>query len=161
MGKRWHELHGEIIGDPDNPATITVVFNNNEVYSGTAPTSASYNNLNTFNQTVLCNWSDDAELSGLIPVAVTVLNGDLKLQKITRGSFPPGVDPENVAPPPGVEWTLNPEIPNSDTKFNVRINGVSVTKKQTDSSKQGEWIWWVPSGSMIEFDYELISLKQA
>jgi hypothetical protein len=158
MGQRWHELLGEVVGDPASPATLVVNFNGTEVHSGTVPTVAPYvSEDNIIDCVALCSWPTDTELAGVLPVSVTVTNGDLKLKQITIGSFAPPGTPD-TDPEPGAVFIENLDIPAGDTKTNVRINGIPVTKKIAHPELTGEWIWWVPAGSTIEFDYECQSI---
>jgi len=155
MAQRWQELLGEVVGDPTNPATLVVNFNDTEVYSGTVPTIAPYTEEKRVDGVALCKWQTDVSLAGILPVSVTVTNGDLKLKQITIGNFPPPGTPD-TDPEPGATFMQieNIDIPAGDTKTNVRINGIPVTKKTTSPDQTGEWVWWVPAGSTIEFDYE-------
>jgi hypothetical protein len=154
MAQRWQELLGEVVGNPASPATLVVNFNGTDVYSGTVPTVAPYvSEDNIINCVALCSWPTDTDLAGILPVSITATNGDLKLKQITIGSFAPPGTPGHGIEPTAV-FVENIDIPAGDTKTNVRINGIPVTKKTSSPDLTGEWIWWVPSGSTIEFDYE-------
>ena len=84
MATRTNKLIGKVWGDPANPATISVQFNNQAVYSGPVPTSAGLPDPQLdWEQTVeLCSWETTDAVSGSIPVDITITNGALLVHDI-------------------------------------------------------------------------------
>jgi hypothetical protein len=99
MTIRTNRLYGKVWGDPSNPATLVVNFNNEQVFSGTVPTTVKdfknpdigepvpWHSLTDYD--LLCSWDTDlATVDSTpnpvvdIPVSIAVTGGDLLLSSI-------------------------------------------------------------------------------
>lgn len=86
MASRTNQLTGAVWGDPSEPATITVTWDGQEVFSGTVNTL----DFNTFSgpenlsevRAVLCEWQTETVQYENVPVAVTVSNGMMAITDI-------------------------------------------------------------------------------
>ena len=116
MTIRTNQLYGKVWGDPSNPATLTVNFNNEQVFSGTVPTTLKDFELPDIGQPVpwhsfteadydlLCSWHTDLDAvdssspDGLsvwrsanplkiIPVSITITGGVFLLSNIKMNQF--------------------------------------------------------------------------
>jgi len=83
MATRTNKLYGKVWGDPANPATIVVHYNNQQVFSGPVPTVIDdYSDTRIFsweNFDELCSWTTESSVSGTIPVRITINGGGLRL----------------------------------------------------------------------------------
>jgi hypothetical protein len=85
MAIRTYRLNCKIWGNSSNPATVTVNYNGNQVFSNTVSTIDGPMNLEAEELLPLISWEADTatDVGGLnIPVSVTVQNGSMLLRDI-------------------------------------------------------------------------------
>lgn len=78
MPTRTLKLIGKAWGNPAVPVRVDVLWNNQEVYSGTVETTSGIPGVTHWNDLrSLCAWTQDGAVTGNIPLAVKVTNGTL------------------------------------------------------------------------------------
>lgn len=84
MPTRTHKIYGKVWGDPASPATLTVTYNGEQVFSGPVNTV-----LGTYDPELprdqfdfLATWTGDSSVSGNIPVSISVNGGTMHFQDI-------------------------------------------------------------------------------
>jgi hypothetical protein len=165
MTNRTFVTNGAGLGD--NPVSIVVTFDGNQIFSGTVPTlseeSSSFNDWK--NQ--LFSWElPISECEWEKPMSIAVSGGDLILNKIQCNFLPRLVridtteqnqqrvnDSQTQFGFLYIETDKEKNITYTDPKIDVKIDGVSRVKTALDGEEilPGEWWWRVYEGSTIEF----------
>lgn len=104
MATRTCRIMGVSYGDPASPASITVDFAGERVFSGTIPTRSGPEETidSAWDQhDVLCSWDTTVNLGETVPVTVTVTNGTVTVSRLTMNNRG---DKVTASLKPGSNW---------------------------------------------------------
>ncbi len=94
MATRTCRIMGLAFGDPANPATMTVDFAGERVFSGTVPTRAGPAVEVSWDQhDILCSWNTMVNLGDTVSIAISVINGPIKIGLFGMNNRGDKVDP--------------------------------------------------------------------
>jgi len=183
MATRTFKLWGAAYSDDGN-VSITVNFNNSQVFSGTVdtipgdiPTDVS---TEFANHSYLCSWTGDTSLTGTVPVTIAVTGGDMiwedilanytcyELQEDSDGN-PVVVDGNYVAvaggTPEEMIGNLNINDAASDGKTNISWTNRNDWNTQRDVTNNpdmlGDWAYRICDGQTISADFDISVLVES
>ena len=150
----------------DGTVSLTVNFNGSQVFSGTVATENSATPTKPEETAELFTFETTTDVTGEIPLSVSVSGGDLVFDSLFgnySGSEVDNTDPENpvvVTAPVNYYSDMNTNSAESDGKNNVQIDGVEQPRNpQNEEEAAGEWFYVVPNGSTLTCDYTIDANK--
>jgi hypothetical protein len=79
---RTAKIIGKVFGHNNQPASMVVNYNSEQVFSGLVPTSFTEIDPQAECNEVLCTWETSSSATGNFPISITVADGALLLQSI-------------------------------------------------------------------------------
>lgn len=163
MTNRTFVTHGSGLGD--NPVSIVVTFDGNQIFNGTVPTLSEESSSFDDWKNQLFSWElDIADSSWSRQMAIAVTGGDLILGKMECNFVPRFLGTDSLTEKQQkvndsqtqFDFFYSEKIDDAlhtDPKFDVKIDGVSRIKTALDGDPvlPGVWWWRVYEGSTIEF----------
>lgn len=79
---RTAKIIGKVFGQNNQPASMVVDYNNEQIFSGPVPTSFTEIDAQAECNEVLCTWETSSSATGNFPISITITNGALLLNSI-------------------------------------------------------------------------------
>lgn len=165
MATRIVKLWGKAFSPDGSPVTITVGYNNVQVFSGAVVTDTGFAQpgLDWNEMRELCSWNTDTDTVGDIPLYISVSNGDMVFVTLQMNYLGPvfevdNSDPENPIRTLAISTAdnfgdTNTNSMDGDGKKNVKINDVLQEINVLNEDQTGEWHWIIGDNGTFECDY--------
>lgn len=143
---------------------VTLHFNGVKVFEGDIPTKEEptpWVDVTPATEATI-TWQADLELTGTIPVTMTIANGDMVMNRIEANYCGAEVEPPTDLETPG--WVIikhpedvwqdpNENTPESDGRTNVLVNGLPYHGGPNPGGGNGDGGRVFPAGSTVTFDF--------
>jgi hypothetical protein len=156
MAARTIKIYGKVWGNSTNPATVSITWNEQQVYNGTVPTSDSSPDpqIAFADMIVMATWTIDTSVTGSQPLEISVQNGSLLFHTLQGNYMGDQLKKTPVVPSIDNYSDLSgPSTAESDGYNNVKINGVLMPRTATSETELlGKWSWMVPNEGTLTCD---------
>ena len=145
MPTRTVKLYGKVYGSSTEPATLTVNWDGQQIYSGTVATSSDPLDPRVVwaDLDELGTWTMDTSVSGYRPLSLTIENGSMVFHTL-HANYLGNITQGNVVIPTESAFKdlTGPSTAESDGYDQTMIDGVPVSRDPvTEAEAIGKWNW--------------------
>lgn len=161
MADRTIKIYGKVWGNPSNPATLSIKWNEQQIYNDTIPTSDSLPSpqLAFSDMIVLATWTIDTSVTGTQPLEISVQNGSFLFHTLHGNYMGNQINNGEIVLPSIDNYSdlSGPATVESDGHNNVKINGVlEVRTPNSEAESFGKWNWMVPNEGTLACDVVVV-----